>query len=163
MAYESEYLRQVRCPVCKKMFYPAPLHVYHDSRGRAVCTWGCMVKSEKKEQAVTADRADLTVSIKKEWLDMIRSGKKREEYRDIKQYYTSRFTRIFAQAPGYADSEKSAFIRFRAGYSASSPSIIAECTLRIGIGRTEWGAEKGKEYYILTVQNFEDGEKARHG
>ena len=33
----------------------------------------------------------LTLPIKKKWFDMIKSGEKKEEYREIKPYYTSRF------------------------------------------------------------------------
>lgn len=33
----------------------------------------------------------LILSIKKKWFDMILSGKKKEEYREIKPYYKSRF------------------------------------------------------------------------
>lgn len=35
----------------------------------------------------------LTLAIKKEWFDMIASGVKREEYREIKPYYDSRFNK----------------------------------------------------------------------
>ena len=33
----------------------------------------------------------LTLPIKKKWFDMILSGEKKEEYREIKPYYDSRF------------------------------------------------------------------------
>lgn len=33
----------------------------------------------------------LTLPIKKKWFDMIVSGEKKEEYREIKPYYDSRF------------------------------------------------------------------------
>ena len=33
----------------------------------------------------------LTLPIKKKWFDMIKSGEKKEEYREIKPYYVSRF------------------------------------------------------------------------
>ena len=33
----------------------------------------------------------LTLPIKKKWFDMIKSGEKKEEYREIKPYYDSRF------------------------------------------------------------------------
>lgn len=33
----------------------------------------------------------LTLPIKKKWFDMIKSGEKKEEYREIKPYYASRF------------------------------------------------------------------------
>lgn len=45
---------------------------------------------------------------------------------------------------------------FRNGYSNNSPSFIAECTLDIGEGEEEWGAEKGKEYYILKIEKIVD-------
>lgn len=33
----------------------------------------------------------LTLPIKKKWFDMIVAGEKKEEYRDIKPYYDTRF------------------------------------------------------------------------
>ena len=36
----------------------------------------------------------LILPIKKKWFDMIRSGEKKEEYREIKSYWTSRAGRI---------------------------------------------------------------------
>ena len=32
----------------------------------------------------------LTLPIKKKWFDMIKSGEKKEEYREIKNYWTTR-------------------------------------------------------------------------
>lgn len=37
----------------------------------------------------------LILPIKKKWFDMILSGEKREEYRDIKEYYETRFQNLF--------------------------------------------------------------------
>jgi hypothetical protein len=36
----------------------------------------------------------LTLPIKNKWYDMILSGQKKEEYREIKPYYTTRFKNI---------------------------------------------------------------------
>ena len=36
----------------------------------------------------------LTLPIKKKWFDMIKSGEKKEEYREFKPYYTTRFNNI---------------------------------------------------------------------
>ena len=38
----------------------------------------------------------LILPIKKKWFDMILSGEKKEEYREIKPYYTSRFSKVFS-------------------------------------------------------------------
>lgn len=40
---------------------------------------------------------------------------------------------------------------FRNGYSKSSPELKCKCKIRIGQGKEEWGAELGKEYYILEI------------
>lgn len=37
----------------------------------------------------------MILPIKKKWFDMILSGEKKEEYREIKDYYFSRFQRLF--------------------------------------------------------------------
>lgn len=44
---------------------------------------------------------------------------------------------------------------FRNGYSRKSPSFIATVILDIGEGRTEWGAEEGKEYCVLKICDIE--------
>ena len=37
----------------------------------------------------------LVLPIKKKWFEMIVNGEKKEEYREIKQYYNTRFNRLF--------------------------------------------------------------------
>ena len=37
----------------------------------------------------------LILPIKKKWFDMILSGEKKEEYREIKEYYETRFRNLF--------------------------------------------------------------------
>lgn len=91
----------------------------------------------------------LTLPIKKKWFDMILSGEKKEEYREIKRYYTIRFG-IFNNLP----DDGSNCIMFRNGYGSDSPSLIAECSLHIGTGRIEWGAESGKIYYVLSINRI---------
>lgn len=53
----------------------------------------------------------LTLPIKKKWFDMIVSGEKKEEYREIKPYYDSRFMDAFCKnlyKAGHADGMKDA-------------------------------------------------------
>ena len=42
----------------------------------------------------------LILPIKKKWFDMIVSGEKKEEYREIKPYYDSRFMNAFGRTDG---------------------------------------------------------------
>lgn len=80
---------------------------------------------------------------------MILSGEKKEEYRELKPYYTTRFGRLWQGSLIGFDAKRK--VIFRNGYSEQSPSLIATVTLDIGTGKTEWGAEKGKNYYILKI------------
>lgn len=107
----------------------------------------------------------LVLPIKKKWFDMIVSGEKEEEYREIKQYWTSRFIK----ALGFPKSEtenvqkllarrwktKDIEVMFRNGYSVDSPSLLAKVRLTIGYGNPEWGAEPKKEYYRLHIKDIE--------
>lgn len=91
--------------------------------------------------------------IKKKWFNMILSGVKKEEYREIKPYYKSRFSKMFEMYPHSfiptgRDRQK---IIFRNGYSKSSPSFVALCSLDVRNGKEEWGAEPGREYYVLSI------------
>ena len=88
----------------------------------------------------------LTLPIKKKWLDMIVSGEKKEEYREITPYYTARFHNR------ESDEENINECILRNGYSKDSPSIGIDFWLDIGKGREDWGAEKGKVYYILVIK-----------
>lgn len=103
----------------------------------------------------------LTLPIKKKWFDMIKSGEKKEEYREIKPYYTSRF---YGRA--YEYNVKNGFIKecerkymtilLRNGYSKNSPSIKCEVEITTDYGKPEWGAEPDKEYYVLKILSVEE-------
>lgn len=46
---ENLEIRETRCPVCGKIYIKAPYHIYK-SKGRFVCSWTCMLKSEGKAE-----------------------------------------------------------------------------------------------------------------
>lgn len=120
----------------------------------------------------------LTLPIQKRWFDMILSGEKKEEYREIKEYYETRFQNLFGAVTIYPSSifsDRSEYellqgeavpeeirkdsvqeIIFRNGYSKDSKAIKARCRLRIGKGRPEWGALPDKQYYILEILDKEE-------
>lgn len=120
------------------------------------------------------------IANQEKWFDMILSGEKKEEYREIKEYYEIRFQNLFGAItihPLYPPDnflDRSEFellqgeavpeeirkdsvqeIIFRNGYSKDSKAIKARCRLRTGKGRPEWGAEPDKQYYILEILNVE--------
>ena len=89
----------------------------------------------------------LTLPIKRKWFDMIASGEKTEEYRDLTEYYKSRFAKYAAKAEFN--------IRFRAGYRADSPLMECRVSLFMGPGRSEWGAPPEWYGFILKIHNTE--------
>lgn len=94
----------------------------------------------------------IVLPIKRVWFDMILSGEKHEEYRDIKRYYTSRFQNVgLLDENGKETKLHEVPIIFRNGYDVKSPAFIAYCWLSIGKGRQEWGADPGVDYYRLHV------------
>lgn len=104
----------------------------------------------------------LTLPITKKWFDMILVGEKLEEYREIKPYWRTRFqkaARLSRDFPGF-DSVLTYLplslgeVKFRNGYGKDAPELIAECRLRIGTGKPEWGAAEGEEYYILSIEKL---------
>lgn len=49
---ERKTITEMRCPVCGKIFVPAPCHVYkvryNKKEYRYACSWHCVVANEKK-------------------------------------------------------------------------------------------------------------------
>ena len=93
----------------------------------------------------------LILPIKKKWFDMIALGKKKEEYREIKPYYTKRFQNAGMLNSRELATFKHVDIMLRNGYSANAPTLYAQVILRHDHGKPEWGAEEGKVYYCLEI------------
>ena len=98
----------------------------------------------------------LNLPIKKLWFDMILSGIKKEEYREMKPYYRTRLIN-----EGFLDSQGNPtplrdWIILRNGYSKKSPSFMAYCQLSIKEGIPEWGATPNTEYYTFQILEKRD-------
>lgn len=93
----------------------------------------------------------LILPIKSKWFNMILSGDKQEEYREIKPYYTTRFKKIFEMYPNsnIPTGLDKQLIGFRNGYGSSRPQFTAVCSLDIktGIKRDwqEWKRTKNRK------------------
>jgi hypothetical protein len=95
----------------------------------------------------------LHLTLKAKWFDMIASGEKKEEYREIRPYWDKRLC-----------GKEYAYILFRNGYSKNARSMLVHCYwIDAGSGFEIWGAESGKHYYVLRlgeiIERF-DGVKA---
>lgn len=111
----------------------------------------------------------VTLPIKRKWFDMIMTGEKTEEYRDVKPYYTMRFRQFVTLNPDVPDHVVEDLFRnaarhggvkyrnvvIRNGYSWHSAAMCISGRIMIRQGRPEWGAAEGREYYVLTVDESE--------
>lgn len=102
----------------------------------------------------------LILPIKKKWFDMILSGEKKEEYRDIKPYWDKRFKNSLYDIT--LDSWVNPIIKsaqgnviFKNGYQKDAPKIRCFVELSQDYGKPEWGAEPNKIYYVLKILSAE--------
>lgn len=112
----------------------------------------------------------LILPIEKKRFNMILSGEKGEEYREIKPYYEVRLQNAFGavivehgdsisilqgeDVPEEIRKDEIQEVMFRNGYGKHAPYFVARCSLRVGTGKTEWGAEPGKRYFVLTIHEI---------
>lgn len=101
----------------------------------------------------------LELTLKKIWFDLIEKGIKTEEYREVKRYWIVRLlsnTEYITDLEGVknigAKFKAFDFVRFKNGYSRTSPQITMEFKgISIGQGLPEWGAIEGKEYFVIKI------------
>ena len=83
----------------------------------------------------------LHLTLKKAWFDMIASGLKVEEYREVKAYWINRFRH-----------KRYDVVKFRNGYRPDSPVVALRLLgIRTGFGRPSWGASENKRVFILDL------------
>lgn len=103
----------------------------------------------------------MTFTIKKVWLELIKRGQKKEEYRELKYYYHVRIASLVGASNYQKLVEKGERVPFknlklRNGYGKEAPSIIISGWISIGKGIPQWGAERGKKYFRFEIETVED-------
>jgi hypothetical protein len=94
----------------------------------------------------------LHLTLKKKWFDMIASGEKKEEYRDMKPYWTKR---LFNDLGDRFEPKSFDKVVFKNGYATNAPTIVVECLgIQKDLGMMTWGAEQDVEYYIIQLGNI---------
>lgn len=88
------------------------------------------------EQGMTV----LDLVLKHQWYDMIDSGEKPEEYRDITPYWRKRIQ----------SGKRYTHVRFHRGYLVKS-MVFRYDGLRIGRGNTQWGAPADRDVFIISL------------
>ncbi len=114
----------------------------------------------------------LKLVLKRYYFDMITKGNKREEYREITPYWAARLSLISKTGAG-RDLEGPQLVNlmreysatymlkwwnrvtFYMGYAKSRPqATYAVEAITVGMGRPEWGAVPGKEYFIIKFREI---------
>lgn len=104
----------------------------------------------------------LVLPIKKKWFYMIKSGEKKEEYREIKPYWTKRFYNLLEHTHVHLYNCEINLISargtvvFKNGYSKNAPQIKCFVQLSQDYGKPEWGAKPNKKYYVLEILSVEE-------
>lgn len=99
----------------------------------------------------------LELPLKKEWYNMIESGEKREEYREIKPYWSKRFVGfdapLLSHRYGYQHANVKGYthVRFRYGYTKRTMLYKID-EIIIERGNPYWGAP---EYPVFIIKFHE--------
>lgn len=89
----------------------------------------------------------LDLVLKHKWYDAIRVEGKREEYREINDYWINRLSKKIENPLKHFDT-----VRFHKGYS--NITMVFQITgITIGRGRTEWGAPADHDVFIIKLGN----------
>lgn len=87
----------------------------------------------------------LHLTLKKKWFDMIKQGVKKEEYREIKPYWTKRLKDFLVKNPFD-------YVLFRNGYSKDAPTLKVECKgVKFGEARPEWSDGAKGRFYVIQL------------
>ncbi len=102
------------------------------------------------------DKKILHLNLKKKWFDLILSGEKTEEYREIKPYFEKRFkphSHVHIGRTWYPCSMVQ--ILFSNGYAKGRRQMLVDIKgIRFNsTGKAEWGAEKDQTYFVLELGN----------
>lgn len=101
----------------------------------------------------------LTLNLKKKWFDMIQSGEKTEEYRELNSYWGTRINNMIRESGrntlmGFSNAYLCDELVFCLGYPRkddhSKRIVVKNARVRIGEGKPQWGAKPGETYFIIT-------------
>jgi len=101
-------------------------------------------------------KTKLHLSLKEKWYRMIEKGEKKEEYREITQYWVRRLVQkespLEIEPVLYRQYDE---VEFTLGYpkkeDKSRRMTFEIKKIDIGLGSSEWGAPKNQRVFIITL------------
>lgn len=137
----------------------APRHRIISLSVSALCADGNYRRSSPLRKRSTT----LTLTLKRKWFDLIKSGVKLEEYREMKECWYKRLCREKNSNHPWLNPLGSIYFEIRKdfktlvftlGYPRADDIerrlVFKNPRIRISKGNPEWGAEPGKEYFVIT-------------
>ena len=98
----------------------------------------------------------LHLNLKAKWYDMIESGIKKEEYREIKPFWEKRFFKNFKHIDENGETVYTKIVKdydvvkFIYGYTKRS-MMFKFGNIVINTGNPDWGAEEGVKYFVIKL------------
>ena len=90
------------------------------------------------------------------WYEMIESGVKKEEYREVKTFWSKRFLGLnhplLSHRYGHENCNVKGYthVRFRYGYTKRTMLFMID-EIVLGRGNPEWGAPTDKDVFIIKI------------
>ena len=105
--------------------------------------------------------SELHLTLKAKWFDMILSGKKKEEYREVKDYWIKRLAGIKGCGTGYNFAllcsvankcKQFDHIVFKNGYAKDARMMKIECKgINVDEGKKQWGAILKQRVFVIKL------------
>lgn len=101
----------------------------------------------------------LHLTLKKKWFDMIASGEKKEEYREIKSYWSVRLAGYYDEkvTVSFFNNRQNPFEKFDAiifknGYSKNARKMVVECKgISIGKCKIGWSDPCLEDVFVIKL------------
>lgn len=121
-----------------------------------------MTEEKRIEQAAKV----LHLTLKKKWFDMIATGEKKEEYREIKPYWITRLVDQIRPEKRETDFTFLHYgllcsmlspigydvVKFKNGYSKNSPTMLVEIRdITDGFSKPEWADGEYKPCFVIKL------------
>ena len=102
--------------------------------------------------------AVLRLTLKKKWYDMILSGEKKEEYREVKAYWTNRLVDVWigeGEEYHHEDTFRAKefdYVEFKNGYAKDAPTMLVEFKgIEIGNATPEWSDNWQGQVFAISL------------
>lgn len=101
-------------------------------------------------EKINTTRRHIHLNLTKKWFDLILSGEKKQEYRELTDYWQSRFMEMYPVK--ISGIKYWPTVIFSNGYAKNRRQFEIEIKgFHIGSGNPEWGATPGREYYVIEL------------